>query len=118
MKDGRKKILRLLEKGYIDASEAKNFLDIYDDYESTKLKDKEHPFIRIHIKVIKDGVQKVYVDIPIEFVGLLKTSKLRANIEEHDIDIDKIVNFVNEGYIGKIIEINDGSNDSITVYVE
>lgn len=116
--DGRKKILDLLAKGELTAQEAENFLQIYETYEHNKKQNKEQAFRRLEIRIMKQDEKKVHISIPLEFIGLLKTSKLYHKLTKYQLDVDHIISLIQSGFIGTILKMENEDDEHILVYVE
>lgn len=118
--DGKKKILELLSNGAITKEEAKKFLKIYDAYEKSKEENKTKAFKRLNIKISNtEDNDKVLVNvsIPMEFIGLIKTSKIYNKLKEYDLDVDYIINASKDGFTGTLIELKTSSGHFILVTI-
>jgi hypothetical protein len=125
LKEERMKILDLLSKGIISSDEAERLLSALskaDDFigqkESIKDIGKKVPFRMLKIYVDSSDGDVVKIQIPIEFAKLLKTKKFAANLEGTDIDIDALLEMINEGVVGEIVNVESNDGDVIRIVVE
>lgn len=123
MNEERLQILKMLEKGTIDAEEANELLDTLKERDSVFEKidtNKKRPkFIKILVE--ENGEEKVNISIPIL---LAKTAlkvmpkKAKDQMEEENINLDSILNAIDgEGSTGKIVDIND-NGDHVSISLE
>ncbi|MCF8009389.1 MAG: hypothetical protein K9K32_06450 [Halanaerobiales bacterium] len=122
MSEERLQILKMLEKGTIDAEEANELLDtlkerdkIFEKVDSNKKKPK---FIKILVE--ENGEEKVNISIPILLAKTalkIMPKKAKDQMEEKNINLDSILNAIDdEGSTGKIVDINDnGDHVSISL---
>jgi len=115
MKSEREQILKMLEEGKITAEEAMKLLDTIEPAHAAPSPSRKPKFIRVNI-TSGDG-EKVNVNLPI---GLAKMAlKVASNFEPKvkDLDIDAIVEEVEAGAGGRLVEIVDGDS-KVEVYVD
>jgi hypothetical protein len=126
LKEERMKILDLLAKGIVSTDEAERLLTALgkaEDYVGQKESIKEMiskkvPFRMLKIFVDSADGDVVKIQIPIEFAKLLKTKKFAANLEGTDIDIDALLEMINEGVVGEIVNVESNDGDVIRIVVE
>ena len=73
------------------------------------------------LKVLVDSADgdKVRIELPIEFAKLLKNKKLtRINEDDLDIDIDALIQMINAGVVGEIVNIKSADGDIVKIIVE
>ena len=118
--DGKRKILELLANGQLTTEEAKKFLDIYETYEKAKSENQDKAFKKLVIKIEDRCKNKnlVNISIPLEFIGLIKTSKIYTKLKEFDLDVDYIVNASSKGFEGTLIEIETDEHLYILVAIK
>ncbi|MFP4177741.1 MAG: SHOCT-like domain-containing protein [Acholeplasmataceae bacterium] len=121
LKEERMKILDMLQKGIVSPEEAEKLLSALeradsDDEVVTPM--KKTPFRMLKIYIDSNDGDVVKVQIPIEFAKLLKTDKFRSNLKGADIDIDAILEMINQGAVGDLVNIQSGDGDVIRVVVE
>jgi len=123
LRDERIKILDLLAKGVITADEAEKLLQAMDKSEPSPQQEvvfnqKKTPFRMLRIYVDSNDGDKVRIQIPIEFAKLLKTQKFNANLRDNDIDIDALLEMINQGYTGELVNVVSGDGDIVKIVVE
>jgi len=125
LKEERMKILDLLAKGVITSEDAEKLLSAMDGG-STKGEEtvivqtngKKNAFKMLKIYVDSADGDVVKIQIPIEFAKLLKTGKFNINLEEQDIDIDSIIEMINGGAAGELVNIESADGDIVRIVVE
>ena len=123
LKEERMKILDLLSSGVITADDASNLLAALDsskndDNQEIIINKKKAPFKMLKILVDSNDGDKVRIQIPVEFSKLLKTSKFKSNIGDADIDIDAILEMINQGVDGEIVNVVSSDGDIVKIIVE
>jgi hypothetical protein len=120
-KEERMKILDLLSKGIITAQEAEKLLSAVGeetvDAEVFTPK-KKAPFRMLKIHIDSSDGDNVRVQIPIEFAKLLKTGKFNINLKQADLDIDELLDMINSGVSGELVNITSADGDIIKIVVE
>ncbi len=125
LKEERMKILELLSKGVIKADEAEKLLATLGSEEEreptvvipTKKKDQ---FKMLKVFVDSADGDEVRVVLPIEFAKLLKNKNLGGKIGDSDldIDVDMLIQMVNSGVVGEIVNVKSSNGDVVKVVVE
>ncbi len=123
LKEERMKILELLSKGIISAEEAEKLLNALSNNEKeseviipAKKKDQ---FKMLKVLVDSEDGDEVRIELPIEFAKLLKNKKLtRIDEEDLDIDIDALIQMINAGVVGEIVNIKSADGDIVKIIVE
>jgi hypothetical protein len=123
LKEERMKILGLLSSGIITADDAERLLSAMDRpeksfAEQTVVTGKKAPFRMLRIYVDSKDGDVVKIQIPIEFAKLLKTGKFNINLEKNDIDIDSILEMINAGSVGELVNIESADGDIVKIVVE
>ena len=132
--EDKKRILKMVEEGKITAEEAIKLLDVLDSNEKCDIVVKEEViedddffdikndgksgkmlFVRVKSK---DG-SKVKVNIPLEFIKIMGGigSMYSDQLEKHNIDIAKLMDAIDNGFVGRIIEVEDGK-DKVIVEIQ
>jgi len=118
----RLQILKMLEKGTIDAEEANELISTLEKrdtvFEKPEGKSSKPRFIKILVE--ENGEEKVNISIP---MLLAKTAfkimpkQAKEQMEEQNVNLDEILASINdESTKGKIIDINDdGEHVSISL---
>jgi hypothetical protein len=125
LKEERMKILDLLAKGVISAEDAEKLLSAMDggapkteDVVVLQTGGKKVPFRMLKIFVDSADGDVVKIQIPIEFAKLLKSGKFNVNLEDQDIDIDAIIEMINGGAVGELVNIESSDGDVVRIVVE
>ena len=124
LKEERMKILDLLAKGVIKADEAEKLLSSMErtdeKYEEQIVvpNAKKAPFRMLKIFVDSNDGDVVRIQIPIEFAKLLKTGKFNMNLKDSDIDIDALLDMINAGVMGEIVNVQSADGDNVRIVVE
>ncbi len=123
LKEERLKVLELLAKGVITSDEAEKLLSAMDKtqekfVEQMVIPTKKLPFRMLRIYVDSKDGDVVKIQIPIEFAKLLKTQKFNVNLKENDIDIDAILEMINQGFVGEIVNVESADGDIVKIVVE
>ena len=124
LKEERMKILDLLGKGIISSDDAEKLLSSMDRPSEEKyseqviVNNKKAPFRMLKILIDSADGDVVRVQIPIEFAKLLKTGKFNVNLEDNDIDIDALLEMINAGVMGEIVNIQSADGDNVRIVVE
>ncbi|XMB73168.1 hypothetical protein RJI07_04440 [Mycoplasmatota bacterium WC30] len=122
-KEERMKILELLSKGAISADEAEKLLAAMaaqkDEQEVIMPVKKKDQFKMLKVQVDSADGDEVRIELPIEFAKLLKNKKL-THLDENDldIDIDMLIQMVNSGVVGEIVNVKSADGDIVKVIVE
>ncbi len=123
LKEERMKILELLSKGVITADEAEKLLAALssgDEPETVVIPARKKDQFKM-LKVMVDSADgdEVRIVLPIEFAKLLKNSKL-TKIDENDldIDIDALIQMINTGVVGEIVNVKSADGDIVKIVVE
>ncbi|MDU4859791.1 MAG: hypothetical protein E6356_04265 [Terrisporobacter othiniensis] len=132
--EDKKRILKMVEEGKITAEEAIKLLDVLDSNEKCDIVVKEEViedddffdinndgkrgkmlFVRVKSK---DG-SKVKVNIPLEFIKIMGGigSMYSNELEKYNIDIAKLMDAIDNGFVGRIVEVEDG-NDKVIVEIQ
>jgi ribosomal protein S17 len=123
LKEERLKVLELLAKGVITSDEAEKLLSAMDKtqekfVEQMVIPTKKLPFRMLRMYIDSKDGDVVKIQIPIEFAKLLKTQKFNVNLKDNDIDIDAILEMVNQGFVGEIVNIESADGDIVKIVVE
>jgi hypothetical protein len=124
LKEERMKILDLLSKGVISAAEAEKLLSAMEKPEQPSFVEqavfaqKKMPFRMLRVLVDSKDGDNVRIQIPIEFAKLLKTGKFNMNLQNSDIDIDAILEMINQGVVGELVNIESADGDNVRIVVE
>ena len=137
MTEERIKILEMVANGVISAKEANELLATLDnnkvEHEGKFISEskliKETAPKNLHIKVLSADGDKVNITFPIALVkALVKsggikgmiTSSLKGVNEDvkSTIDLDMIAEFIDNGVIGNIVDIESADGDKVNIYID
>jgi hypothetical protein len=119
----RMKILDLLAKGTITAEQAEKLLSAMEQGEaevsSVQVVTKKAPFRMLKIYVDSADGDEVRIELPIEFAKLLKSKKFNiGSLDEMDIDVDTLIEMINSGAIGDLVNVKSADGDVVRITVE
>ena len=123
LKEERMKILGLLSDGIITPDQAEkllNALNAGDEVESIVESPKKKSQFRM-LKILVDSHEgdKVRMELPIEFAKLLKSKKFKLDsIDEFDMDVDELIDMINAGVVGEIVNVTSSEGDRVKIIVE
>ena len=124
MSEDRLRILEMIEKKTITAAEGADLLKALDQVdEKTALPKKvKNSFKMFKIKVLSADGDKVNVQIPLEFAKVaLKSGKGFMKIDQidnMDLDLDMILDMIDKGSLGKIVDIESADGDTVEIVIE
>lgn len=124
MSEERLRILKMVQEKTITAEEAANLLKAIDqsDEKTETLKPKKEAFKMVKVKVLSADGDKVNIKIPIEFAKIaLRNGKgfmKNDQIEKLDLDIDMILELIEEGTMGEIINVESADGDLVKIVIE
>lgn len=124
MKQERMKILDLLTKGTITAEDAERLLSAIGDRnepdaQTVIVPDKKAPFRMLKVYVDSADGDVVKIELPVEFAKLLKSGKFNLDaLEDVDIDIDALIQMINAGALGEIVNIKSADGDLVRIVIE
>ena len=123
LKEERMKILELLSKGVITADEAEKLLSAMgkpdEEPEVIMPQRKKDQFKMLKVLVDSADGDEVRIELPIEFAKLLKTSKISGlKDNDLDIDVDMLIQMINSGVMGEIVNVKSADGDIIKIVVE
>lgn len=117
------RILEMVENKTITAAEGAELLKALEQTEEKAvLKPKKDAFKMFKIKVLSNDGDKVNVQIPVEFAKIaLKSGKgfMKVDqIEDLDLDFDQIVQMIEDGVDGKLVDIESADGDIVEIIIE
>jgi len=123
MSDDRLRILEMVASKTITAAEGSDLikaLEVADN--KIQVSTKKNAFKMFKIKVLSADGDKVNVQIPIEFAKVaLKSGKGVMKIDQLeglDIDVEEILNMIDSGMLGKIVDIESADGDIVEIVIE
>ena len=113
----------MIQNKVITAAEGAELLKALDKTEDKAiLRPKKEAFKMFKIKVISNDGDKVNVQIPIEFAKIaLRSGKgfmKFDQIDDLDLDIDAILDMIDSGMLGKIVDIESADGDIVEIIIE
>lgn len=125
MEKDRMKILEMIQNKTITAKEGADLLRALDVDKSDLVKpatDKKSAFKMFKIKILSGDGDKVNVQIPIEFAKVaLRNGKgfmKMDQIQGMDLDVDMILDMIDKGAIGRIVDIESADGDTVEIVIE
>lgn len=123
LKSERMKILELVSKGVISVEDAEKLLNAMGDQDTiqneTVISTKKAPFRMLKILVDSNDGDQVRVELPIEFAKLLKSKRFNmGSLNDTDIDVDALIEMINSGAVGEIVNIKSSDGDVVKIVVE
>ena len=128
MTSEKMQILKMIEEGKISAEEGMKLMQAVETDNGSQTKELEltnsqssgNPR-RLRVRVQKNGKETVNIKIPISLVnvGLKIGKKFSPDLQESmgNIDMDEIIQMIQEGAEGKLVEVDDG-DEHVEVFVE
>ena len=131
--EDKKRILKMIEEGKITAEEAIKLLDVLDSTEkcdgivkSEVVEDDDFFDLKndgkggkiLFVRVKSDDGSKVKINIPLEFIKIMGGigSMYSNEIEKYNIDIEKLMNAIDNGFVGRLVDVESG-NDKVVVEI-
>lgn len=120
-------ILKMVEEGKITVEEASKLLQSIENKNqelSLVTKSTERTAKWIKIKVIDDKGTKVNVNLPIALVDVAfkiakaSDSNFDVKLGNVNVDIDAIINMIQEGAEGKIVDIDSSDGTKVEIVIE
>lgn len=123
MSDDRLRVLEMIQHKTITAAEGAELLKALDKADDNlKPAPLKNAFKMLKIKVLSADGDKVNVQIPIEFAKVaLKSGKgymKLDQIEDLDLDIDAILEMIDKGMLGEIVNIESADGDIVKIVIE
>lgn len=123
MSDDRLRILEMIASKTITAAEGAELLKAVDHADKElKIQPKKNAFKMFKVKVLSAEGDKVNVQIPIEFAKVaLKSGKgfmKMDQMENFELDIDAILEMVDSGVLGKIVDVESANGDIVEIVIE
>ena len=121
--DDKLRILEMIENKTITAAEGAELLKALDKTEEKAvLKPKKEAFKMFKVKVLSSDGDKVNIQIPVEFAKVaLKSGKgfMKVDqIETLDLDIDQILEMIDSGVLGKLVDVETADGDYVEIVIE
>lgn len=124
MKEETMRILKMVEEKKISAEEASKLLEALERSTGEEETSEEKSGKKLRIKVFEGDLSKpkVNVNIPltiVKFIGNLVPDRVKTKLDEHKVSFDQIMEMVEKGEVGKIVEVEDKEeNERVEIYIE
>ena len=117
------RILEMIENKTITAAEGAELLKAMDSNEETTIiRPKKDALKMFRIKVLSADGDKVNVQIPIEFAKVALSSgkgfMKMDQIDGLDLDFDQILEMIDSGMLGKIVDIESADGDIVEIVID
>ena len=127
MSQEKLKILEMIQNKTITPQQGADLLKALDKEGDPSMKiTKKAAFKMFKIRVLSSDGDRVNVQIPLEFAkvalksgkrgGIMKMDKLKDM--DVDLDFDMILDMVEQGTLGKIVDIESGDGDKVEIVIE
>lgn len=128
MREEKIEVLRRIQNEEITAEEGARLLEELDNPQTLEVQSqKEKPKLQnltkmFRIKVLSSDGDRVNVQIPLAFakIALSKGSGfITKNIDSDiNIDVDMLLEMIDQGNIGKLVDIVSADGDSVEIVIE
>ncbi|MDZ7672656.1 MAG: hypothetical protein U5K53_07485 [Halanaerobiales bacterium] len=123
MSEERMQILKMLEKGTIDAEEADKLISTLEQrdtaFEKPEINKSRPKYIKILVE--ENGKEKVNISIPILLAKTalkIMPKKAKEQMDEQNVNLDSILAAIDDDSTkGKIVDIND-DGDHVSISLE
>lgn len=123
MQDEVKRILKMVEEGKIETEKASELIEALNgqtaQHQVTKISNSDK---MLRVRVISGTEDNVNVNIPINFLKAIGTAvnniKIPGVSEQEGIDIKMIMEAIDSGLEGKIVDVKTGSGDLVEITIE
>ncbi|CEQ22451.1 Uncharacterised protein [[Clostridium] sordellii] len=133
--EDKKRVLKMVEEGKISAEEGLKLLEALESNSGEEVKVKKQPIVdeneffkidknsskekMIYIRVISSDGERVKVNIPIGFFKVLGSNSIMgsANLDKYNIDINSIIDAVENGFEGRLVEVNSDDGDRVIIEI-
>jgi hypothetical protein len=114
MSEERMRILKMLEDGKITADEAAKLLAAVETSGAKAAGGGTRKVLHVEIRGEGDEKPKVNVNVPLELISVgleMIPGDARRKLEEKGIDLDKIVQMIESGAVGRLVEVEHEKKD-------
>ncbi len=123
----RLKVLKMVEESKISAEQAVELLLALESQEKPAKKSETFTgsskaggkWLRVKVTDAETGRSRVNIRVPTSLVGAGLKMGMRLSPEIEALDTEQIMQFIESGTIGKIVDVTDDKdNEHIEVYIE
>jgi len=123
MQEEIKRILKMVEEGKIDSDKAAELIEALNPQPVTQQLSKMGASDKmLRVRVISGTEDNVNVNIPINFLKAIGTAvnniKIPGVSEQEGIDIKMIMEAIDSGLEGKIVDVKSANGDVVEVTIE
>ena len=123
MQEEIKRILKMVEEGKIDSDKATELIAAINlQPERQQLTKTVNSDKMLRVKVISSTEDNVNVNVPINFLKAIGTAvnniKIPGVSEQEGIDIKMIMEAIDSGLEGKIVDVKSANGDIVEVTIE
>ena len=120
MKEEVKRILKMVEDGKIDLDKASELIDaLYKSDIETPLATLKNLDKMLKVRVLSSTKDTVNVNVPVKFLKAIGNAvnniKIPGVSDENGIDIKMIMEAIDSGLEGKIVDVKSGDGDIVEV---
>ncbi|MGB9824955.1 MAG: SHOCT-like domain-containing protein [Candidatus Hydrothermia bacterium] len=115
MKDEVKRILKMIEEGKITSEEGFKLLNALEEVSFTQPRGK---FLKIYIRDEEDVINITLPVNLLKFITNFLPAKAKMTLQENEVDLREILNAIQEGANGTIVEIQGEDGEVIKISVE
>lgn len=123
MKEDVKRILKMVEEGKIDADKATELIEAVNgssESQSLTVADRRDKMLRI--KVLGGEADTVNVNIPVNFLksigNAINNVKIPGVSEQEGIDIKMIMEAIDSGLEGKIVDVKTSKGEFVEISID
>lgn len=123
MKEDIKRILKMVEEGKIDADKATELIEALNvQTESNSMEALPNIDKMLKVRVISSTEDNVNINIPIKFLksigNAVNNIKIPGVSEQEGIDIKMIMEAIDSGLDGKIVDVKSSNGDVVEIAIE
>jgi len=122
MKEEIKRILKMVQEGKIDLEKASELIEAINKSAGTVMIESKNLDKMLKVRVISATKDTVNVNVPIKFLKALGNAvnniKIPGISDENGIDIKMIMEAIDSGLQGKIVDVKSGNGDIVEVSIE
>ncbi|WP_186431485.1 hypothetical protein [Clostridium sp. BSD9I1] len=123
MKEEVKRILKMVEDGKIDSEKATELIEALDKSSSAQqLTVSQNLDKMLKVRVLSSTNDTVNVNVPVKFLKAIGNAvnniKIPGVSEQEGIDIKMIMEAIDSGLEGKIVDVKSSNGDIVEVSIE
>jgi len=123
MKEEFKRILKMVEEGKIDSDKAAELIEALNKSSNdTQLSVLSNLDKMLRVRVLSATKDNVNVNVPVKFLKAIGNAvnniKIPGVSEQEGIDIKMIMEAIDSGLEGKIVDVKSGNGDIVEVFIE